>query len=273
VSGDAADGPRPEGVQAAIDRYRDLAKYLIGILAAVGALLVAGTQLSSIGELSWHDDRARLIGSVLGLIAALVAVIWIVRRALNVLRPVDLSLQAVARDAKLRSAIENEPEQLGGAQSIDTLIALVTTSPVTSAAERDQWRHVAGQVTDHAAYLEMQRRFDRAWREMIGAAAVGAIGIVVLAWAANPPKDNTKATGPTVAPVPVRVLVSLTQAGREALGDAVGKTCPEPIPGLIVGGTTTQPEIVTTRSTRSCKPAQFILNPVWGHASAVARAG
>jgi hypothetical protein len=70
--------PDPGSVQTAVDRYRDLAKYLIGILAAIGALMVAGTQLSSIGELSWSDDTPRLIAAFAGLAAALAAVVWVV---------------------------------------------------------------------------------------------------------------------------------------------------------------------------------------------------
>ncbi|HEY3970861.1 MAG TPA: hypothetical protein VGL79_05630, partial [Solirubrobacteraceae bacterium] len=189
MTGDAPT-PEAENVQTAIDRYRDLAKYLIGIFAATGALLVAGTQLSSIGELSWHDDRARLIASILGLAVAIAAVFWIIRRAVDVLRPIDLSLEQVSANNKLRTKIESEPGLLGGAQKISVLAALVKNPSVTSKAQRDSWKRVVDGVVERAAYLEMERRFERALHEMIAAAVIGAIGITVLAWAANPPKDK-----------------------------------------------------------------------------------
>lgn len=260
-------------MQSAIDRYRDLAKYLIGILAAIGALLVAGTQLSSIGGLSWSDDRSRLIAAVAGLAVALAAVIWIIRRALDVLRPVDMSLGEIAGNDKLRVAIEREPGLLGGAKKVTLLAALARDSPITSQAERERWRQVAAGVVDRASFLEMERRFDRAWREMIGAAAIGAVGIAVLAWAANPPAEASGGAGPIVAPVPIPVLVSLTSGGRAALGEAVGKGCPEPIPGLVIGGSKTRPIVVATAADARCKPAQFVLSPTWGHARSITRAG
>ena len=66
--------PDPGDVQSAIDRYRDLAKYLITIFAAVGALLVAGTQLASIGDLSFEDEPGRVIAVIAGLVLAVGAV-------------------------------------------------------------------------------------------------------------------------------------------------------------------------------------------------------
>lgn len=268
-----ATEPDADGVQAAIDRYRDLAKYLVGIFAAVGALLVAGTQLSSIGQLSWGDERARLIASALALATALVAVVWVVRRALDVLQPVDLSLEEIGARDDLRSAIERTPGLLGGAQRVDALAALIKRSQTTSAAERKRWRRVSDGVVDRASYLEMQRRFDRAWREMVAAVAVGAIAIAVLAWAANPPeKEKGAAAGPTAAAVPVAVLVDLTDSGRDALSGALGKACREPIAALVIGGSQSRPQVVTTALGNGCRPAQFVLDPAWGHARGLRRA-
>ena len=75
--------PDPGGVQAAIDRYRDIAKYVIGIFAAIGALLVAGTQLSSIGKLSYEDDAGRLAAAVIALAFAIGAVVRILHEAIK----------------------------------------------------------------------------------------------------------------------------------------------------------------------------------------------
>ncbi|HUC01168.1 MAG TPA: hypothetical protein VMS11_15225 [Solirubrobacterales bacterium] len=266
--------PDPGNVQTAVDRYRDLAKYLIGILAAIGALMVAGTQLSSIGELSWSDDAPRLIAAFAGLAVALAAVVWVVWRALDVLRPVEMSLAEIDRRPKLRKVIESEPRILAGAKRVSVLAALIRDSTLTSPDQRQKWRQVAARVRDRAALLEMQRRFDRAWREMIGAALIGAAGIALLAWAANPGSEEASGEPDAlVAPIPTPVLISLTNGGRQALGEAVGRQCPEPIPGLATGGSRTRPVVVTTATDPRCKPAQFVLSPTWGHANNLERVG
>jgi hypothetical protein len=256
----------PGDAQVAVDRYRDLAKYLIGILAAIGALMVAGTQLSSIGELSWSADKARLIAAGAGLAVALLAIIWIVWRALDVLKPVEISLQVIDRDKRLRTAVEDEPGLLGGAKSVAMLMTLVKDSPLTDTEERAAWRKVAARARDRAAFVEMRRRFDRAWHEMIPAAVIGAAAIAVLAWAANPPKQSSTESAQLAPPTPTPILVSLTSGGLSALGEAVGEECPEPISGLVIGGSKARPLVVTTASDPRCKPAQFVLSPTWGHA-------
>jgi|GEM_PF-3146829 len=263
----------PGSVQTAVDRYRDLAKYLIGILAAIGALMVAGTQLSSIGELSWSDNAPRLIAAFAGLAVALAAVVWVVWRALDVLRPVEMSLAEIGHKPKLRDAIEGEPQLLGGAKRVSVLATMIRDSPLTSPEQRKEWRQVATRVRGRAAFLEMQRRFNRAWREMIGAAVIGAAGIAVLAWAANPGEEANSEPGPLVAPVPTPVLISLTNGGRAALAEAVGRQCPEPVAGLVIGGSQTRPVVVTTAVDPRCRPAQFVLSPTWGHANSLKQAG
>jgi hypothetical protein len=271
VSADAPTTATPTDVQSAIDRYRDLAKYLIGVFAAIGALLIAGTQLSSIGHMSWDDDRARLIACAVSLAVALAAVAWVMRRAIDVLRPVDVSLESVLASPTLRDAIDAEPGLLAGAGDVGTLAELVGPSSPLTANQRAKWRKVVTGVLDRAGYVAMERRFERAWREMLIAAVVGAAAVAVLAWAANP--DEDAGSGPTLDPVPALVEVSLTAAGRDALGDALGKTCPEPIPGFVIGGSSTAPKVVTTATAAGCKPAQFVLDAEWGHAQATKRAG
>ena len=261
-----------DAVRVAIDRYRDLAKYLIGTFAAVGALLVAGTQLSSIGSLSWRHDSERLVACMVGLAAALVAVFWVMRRAVGVLRPVDLSLESIAEDRYLCIEIERHQALLAGAQSVATLTALLASSTLSSPEERERWRRVEDAVIDRAGYLEMSRRFDRAWRSIAVAAIVGAGGIFVLAWAANPSKSTVTNPESTLAPEPVPVAVNLTGAGRKVLGEALGEHCPEPIAGLAIGGTEAQPMIVTTSTEGGCKPARFLLDPEWGYARSLRRA-
>jgi Pentapeptide repeats (8 copies) len=88
-----AVGEAPEDrFRDANERIRDAAKWLIGASAAVGAILVAGSQLSNIGKLQpglrlW----VAIAGAVLGL-WGVVAAIW---TAVRLLLPVGVTIQDV----------------------------------------------------------------------------------------------------------------------------------------------------------------------------------
>jgi hypothetical protein len=254
----------PGGVQSAIDRYRDLAKYLITIFAGVGALLVAGTQLASIGDLSL-DDPGRLIAAAVGLALTIGAIAAVVGLALKVLRPVDMRLEDVAADAGLRAEIERRPSLLGGAGSLAEVRDNLQTSALDE-EDRESWYDVADQIVGYAAYLRTRATFESAWRPMLLAAIVGVIGITAFTWGANPPHDDTQAS--VLAPTPVAVRISLTSDGRDALADALGgKPCAAGvIAGLSIGGTEAAPKVVVPPH-GSCKAAQFVLTSDWGAAT------
>lgn len=257
--------PDPGGFQSAIDRYRDLAKYLITIFAGVGALLVAGTQLASIGELSLTDEPSRVIAVIVGLVLAIGVVATVVGLALRVLRPVEMTFDQVVDDAELRTAIEARPWLLGGARSLPEVRDNLVTTALTD-ADRQTWVGVADDVVAYAAYLTTRATFEGTWRPLLVAGIVGAIGITVFTWGANPPQDDGR--GPVVEPAPVAVRVSLTASGREALADALGgmECANRPIEALAIGGTATAPKIVTL-ARGSCEAAQFVLSSEWGAAT------
>lgn len=67
----ARPGP-PAAVQAeALQQMSTAVTWLIGALAAVAAAMLAGSQLSSIGKLSWSQDRDRLVIAVLSISVAI----------------------------------------------------------------------------------------------------------------------------------------------------------------------------------------------------------
>jgi hypothetical protein len=258
--------PDPGGIQAAIDRYRDLAKYLITIFAGVGALLIAGTQLASIGDLSFDDEPDRVIAVIAGLVLAVAAIAAVVGLALRVLRPVEMTLDELLADSRLRAQIDARTSLLGGARSLDEVRANLDTTALTD-DERESWFTIADEVVAHAAYLRAQATFERTWWPLLGAAIVGVIGITSFTWGANPPADGTKSA--VVEPAPVAVRISLTAQGREALADALGgASCTTgTIAALSIGGTATKPKVVTLPH-GSCDAAQFVLPPDWGAATA-----
>jgi hypothetical protein len=256
--------PDPGGVQSAIDRYRDLAKYLITIFAGVGALLVAGTQLASIGKLSFKDEPSRVIAVIAGLVLAVGAVAAAVGLALKVLRPVEMTFDQVISDAALRAKIEARTWLLSGANSLDEVRDNLTASTLTG-SDRATWFGVADDVVAHGAYLQTRATFEGTWWPLLGAGVLGALGIIAFTWGANPP-DSTRS--PVVEPAPVSVRVSLTAAGRDALADALGgKECASsPLEALVIGGTEAAPKVVTLPKA-PCKTAQFVLSADWGAAT------
>jgi hypothetical protein len=267
----AADEPRPDpgDVGSAIERYRDLAKYLITIFAAVGALLAAGTQLSALGRLS-SDHLDRVAAAVAGLLLAVGAIVAVIWKALGVLKPVELSFDDVADDPVLSAQLNRRRSLLGGAESVGDVRLLLETTAI-SEEDRAGWQQVADDLVAHAAFLRMQATFEAAWKPLLLAALCGVIGICAFAWGANPP---AAAVAPAaVRPAPVSVRVSLTADGREALGDALGgAACAGgPIPALSIGGKEGEPRVVTLPRT-GCKPAQFVLVADWGAAAPVSRA-
>jgi hypothetical protein len=264
----AADGVRPDpgGVQAAIDRYRDLAKYLITIFAGVGAVLIAGTQLASIGDLSFDDEPGRVIAVIVGLILAIAAIAGVVALALKVLRPVEMTLEEVIADAELRPELERRTWLLGGANSLEEVRDNLQTTALSN-EDRESWSAVADEIVGYAAYLKARETFDSTWWPLLIAGVVGVIGITAFTWGANPPEDEAGKAN-VIEPAPVAVQISLTSEGQEALADALGgKRCAErPIEALAIGGSATKPKVVTLQS-GTCKAAQFVLAPEWGAAT------
>jgi hypothetical protein len=255
----------PAGVQAGINRHRDIAKYLVGIFAAIGGLLLAGTQLSSLGQLSLSHDRTRLLVAGGTLIVALAAVILIVALAVSVLQPVEMSLADVINDKALREAADRRPGMLGGASSVEALELVMSRH--LDAAARGMWQTVIADVVEDAAFRESKRRFDRAWIWMIACAIAAATAIAVFAYAANPPKDRQAAEA-VIQPAPQPVRFTLTQDGRTTLAGTLGSRCvTHPIDALAIGGTLAAP-VVVTLPRGDCLAAQFVLSPTLGIATA-----
>lgn len=80
-----------EIAEARSEKIRDAAKWLVGSFAAVGAALIAGSQLSSIGQLplctGWSLSCLRLPLALLGAAAGLGGVVWAIWTAVLMLVP------------------------------------------------------------------------------------------------------------------------------------------------------------------------------------------
>lgn len=253
----------PGGVQAAIDRFRDLAKYLITIFAAIGGLLLAGTQLTNIGSLQWPENDDRILVGGIGFIVAFLAATMIVWKALDVLQPVETSFDEVKE--KVGNGEIMVPAQLLRPYDSVGELALMLEAAETASPTREGLLDQVGEIIDKVSYDEIAGRFKAARNWMIGCALVATVAIVAIVWGANPPKSET--ADPVVRPVPTEVVVSLTPAGRRVLGDSLGENCDgDLIKAISIGGTENTPRVLTLAED-GCKLTQFSLPPNWGKAT------
>jgi hypothetical protein len=93
----ASSQARTEALVDPLKDLRDTAKWLLASLGAVGAILVAGSQLSSIGKLDvghpWDGEETyRFAAALIGLTIALVAVGVSIKRVVDLLVPQDATL-------------------------------------------------------------------------------------------------------------------------------------------------------------------------------------
>ena len=118
--------------------------------------MLAGTQLSSLGHLTWSHDEGRLIAAGIGIALALGAVAGVISHALEILKPVEMSLVDVEADTKLKDYIEARPSTLGGPQTI-ALARSMADSPLLSDDERQAWSEILDDVVELAASKKCRR--------------------------------------------------------------------------------------------------------------------
>jgi hypothetical protein len=248
----------PGGATAAIDRYRELAKYVVTIFAAIGALLAAGTQVSSLGKLSWDDDADRLIAAAIALAFAIGSVGMIVKKALDVLKPVEVSFTEVLGDGKLVTRLVSGPGSPQTRQDLEDLRDLLGSETLTDEEREDAQKEVTG-ILNRVAFLKTKDAFGDAWKWTLGFGVIGAAAIAVFSWAANPGAGESDSPDVVVKPSPVALTFSLSSAGQEKLRDSLGKECVKnPISALSIGGREGAP-VVVVLPRGGCNPQQFTL--------------
>lgn len=220
----AADAdPSGGAIGGAIDRIRETTKWLVTSFAAVGAVLIAGSQLSGIGKLdvctAMELRCLRLPLAVLGAVTPLVAVAVMIAAAIGVLLPRDWTLSQLTtewREREHTSAVvaffATSPELLQGFGSVVDLHAEIGRVRQARAAARNEWKRASDQdqkaaarglqridgqlrslyrraatITAIANYVSLRSDFRRFRVKFFAGAVVVALGLVVFAWAANPP--------------------------------------------------------------------------------------
>ncbi|OKI04631.1 hypothetical protein A6A06_07685 [Streptomyces sp. CB02923] len=214
---------------AATQSLRTTARWLLTAAAGVAAALVAGLQLTSIGSLG-ADQWPRLLVAVGGVAAALAATSYVILRAAQLLTDEWVTLSQLEwenierrflrhpsrrdrrRHESLRKLYEDLPtygDELYGHLAADVpdlynqlrdanrAARLTPTAPVSPRATA--LHEAAGAVTSYANYYLVRDAFIMLRRQLAVAGAVLVAGVLVFAYAANPPKPEAKTGAKTGA--------------------------------------------------------------------------
>jgi hypothetical protein len=219
----------------AISHLRDTTKWLVTILAAVAAVLLAGVQFSSIGKLTSESSRTN--PAIISGIIAVLAVALIIAFALNVMKAGRMDSKILERDADKLGLNEyvylnNEPNVksfLDAYQQVQTeqYQARLTPANVSAKADTDikaqEMSDTMNLLLQIGRYEAIRQAFEKASRYMIICGVVGAIAIMFFLWAINPPATNavpetsmeavtpTEAVMPTEAVTPIETAMETTQ--------------------------------------------------------------
>ncbi len=193
-------------------QIRDAAKWLIGAAAAVGAALIAGSQLSSIGalEVGWPTtvETLRLWVAVAGVVAGLLAIVYILWTAVQLLPEVHVTIREIVEGwdgtsnrllAAAVTHLKQNPRYLQGFETPKDLEnyrngALKALTSMSDENEvKDQQEYIrqldlrVGAIEQRAASKVLLASFRASLRRLLVGTAVAAAGILAFAWAANPP--------------------------------------------------------------------------------------
>ncbi|GAB2619673.1 hypothetical protein [Pseudactinotalea suaedae] len=276
-------------LSGARDRIRESAKWLTASVGAVAAVLVAGTQLSSIGSLALGSTRfwVVVVGGLLAL-AGVGAVLWSTIAALTA---PAVGLHALT-GAKPPPGVEDalaDPYLLAGradaaalaADYRDAIAARAQAFREHYADPDDQALRTAAQIADAdvthldglvgtlldvTAYQALAQQWRRSRTTLVAGAAVAAIGISMVAWAANPPEGGAagSAASPAVLTAPEEATLQLTDAGRAALSEKLGPSCDldGSLEALVLDMGDAGADVVVTAD--DCTPTRLLLVPAWG---------
>jgi hypothetical protein len=191
------------------ERVREAAKWLLGTFGAIATVLVAGSQLSSIGSLK---GGGRLVVAILAAAIALIGLgiaAWLI---LDIMLPSRASLRDVVLNEPTNKLAERYPELLHGLPTVEKLREEYTAAlkkrldvvkknyHFPQGASDDEVKAAAnwviflgqtvGEVEGVTAYLALESKLRNPRRRLFLflLAAVIAGGIIIFAWAANPPE-------------------------------------------------------------------------------------
>jgi hypothetical protein len=281
---DAAAEPKlPDAIadiRTANEALRTTAKWILTSFAAVGALLVAGLQLSSVGKLTGDVPHDRIFAALGGVALATLGIAIAIWFTSTVLAPSLNSFRTADEENDVTRDVLGDGELVGcdyaglkaEIKKADAALKEAAKKGVddpdykTAYALREDWEVSKGLALTAVGSELLWRRYKRARLAVMFAIALIAAGLVGFAWGANPPATEKTAPPVALSQAPLHLTVTLTPAGVAGLKTARG--CSEAdVNVLAISGTAAAREVVTVPSP-SCKSVRFILTPSLGTAVA-----
>lgn len=282
-----AEGSSVTPLDAAADRIRETAKWLTVAFAAIGAIMIAGSQLSSIGSLELWTSRFwwSVVGGALaaaGALAALVATAWALTAPAITLRSLaeraPKGADNAVKDDTLLQGYQN-PKDLADTyakalrkrkSTLDAHHAHLEDPALADKARAADARvvqlHGVGQgLVTVASYQQLSHRWKVAVRWIVGGGLAAAVGLGLFAWASNPPAEATaSAAAPNVVGTAETKAVTLTQGGVEALATKLGSGCntAAPLAVVVLGETSAGPDVLIDQV--GCARLRVVMTQAWG---------
>jgi pimeloyl-ACP methyl ester carboxylesterase len=251
---------------SAIDQIRVSARWILSSFAAVGAVLVAGSQLSDLGAL----EGSRLALSLAGALAALVGIGLAVGGMSAVLTPRATTLSDLCRmerdgSSAFSKQLAESPEWL---QEQADSVAQLHERYVAARVKRQQAKQALDEVPDDPArakdyrladecvqdlrlvgmqlrpiggYYRVRAAFLRGRRLAFVGATLVAVGMLAFAYAAHPEQDG--ADDVALGSAPAAATLSLSGDGATRLADVLGEDCVGPVAVLVLDGAPTSYDV------------------------------
>lgn len=276
----ADDAANDNGLKAASDRIRETAKWLTVTLGAVGALLLAGTQLSNIGEIEVGSQRffiAMLGGAVAaaGTIAVLIASVLVATTPVMSLTrltstPIPDGAENALDDQYLRmgyadvsSLAEDYARALQDRKAAIEQHGAVAPESRAAHAKAATIDGIVTRLVLVSSHMNLARRWRNAmWPICIGAIVAG-VGVVLFVWAANPPDDAKASTNsPGMLKNAKAAVLVLNETGQNALREATGCDVDGRLQVLTLDATSGGADVVIIEP--GCKTVRAVITDTWG---------
>jgi hypothetical protein len=285
----AAETPPPQdpgALGAGADRIRETVKWLITAFAGVGAALIAGSQLASLGKI----DGGRLAFAVVCVVGGLAALAYAIAVAASIMTAGRVSLGDLADATKtelnaVRSRVNGDPALLAGYSDVADMNSEYGTALTQRKTDfdahysdvHDAGKALTAQLSDAkalaadqavqrlltvASFYTLSDAFNAARPKMFGGALFAALAIVGFAWAAHPPEEKEKKQ-PAVA-APAVVTLKLSKEAQTLLGATVGKKCAKERLRVVVLATSGGNAEVVTLPSMGCRVARFTVSADMG---------
>lgn len=269
---------------ASVTHIRETAKWVVAAFAALAVAMMAGTQLSSIGQLKTTDFMmehrwAFAFGAGALALFAIGVVVW---SALQVLlaEPIDLTA-VMAQEARFlsRGGKGREPEDVSFVKNSGMLDAGQTIAQFVGTDDEirkafakadpndvQRQQQLVDALVVHQQNLRVLKallRYEsvrRAARHakwwMLGAGFVGGLAIGVFTWAANPPEVPAEAA-PFKTPAVAQAYLS--KESRERLSPVLGPECVANPVDVLVTNVSENDATVITMPSDTCAVSSFTL--------------